>query len=154
MQQSGAPKHHQIPGDAAMQRGERFKRVVQSKANTLGYHTDEALAEAAGINANTLRNGGPAPGRARGTRAAGAGVPDPPRSVRLNAGAGREPPRPEPSVAVAIKALAVELHALRTRDRNRLAVLERTVELLAGSLLPGPATGGSQAPRAPRTTGE
>lgn len=39
-----------------MARGERFKQAIQARATLRGYPSDVALADAAGISANTLGN--------------------------------------------------------------------------------------------------
>lgn len=57
MEEGGAKTHRGArPNQVAMDRGERFRRFVTSKAAAQGLIHDKGIAAAAGVSENTLRN--------------------------------------------------------------------------------------------------
>lgn len=149
MAQSVDRTHHTGQA-AAVDRGERFRQAIQSRARALGYRSDAALAEAAGVSSNTLRNWWHGKGVELGSLLAVADVLDEGICDLLCAWQGRPLTRPESPLGD----LAAELRAWRTEDRDRLAQLEAMVAGLAEEALAARGTEGVAMPRARRPTVE
>lgn len=130
MQQSGA-RTHRVPGDAAMQRGERFRSAITALAAKKGLFSDVALAEAAGVSTNTLGNWWKGKGLELGTLVAVAGVLDQSVFDLLDVWQGREDRPVKASLAeVAVTSLVAALDA----DRVERQALTRAIRALVRSL--------------------
>lgn len=149
MQQSGA-RTHRVPGQSAMQRGERFKKAIYERAAPRGWTTDVAIAEAASVSTNTLGNWWKGKAPELGSLVGLADALDQSLWDLLNLWQGRPRATPEPTVAGALTTLADELRAWRTEDRARIAELEATVARLVAGVLDGRGTPGEAGPRALR----
>ena len=150
MDAGGDSTHHSAAGNVAMDRGERFRRAVQAKATAAGMASDEALARAAGISANTLRNWWHGKGLELGTLVAVADVLDESVFDLLSLWQGRTATQPSMTIAEAVAGLVAELHAWRTADCVRIAQLEATVKELVRAGPLAPESAGAIAPRARR----
>lgn len=125
MREGGASAQH-VPGQLAMERGERFKRAVYARAAPHGWTTDVAIAAAAGLTTNTLGNWWKGKAPELGSLVGLADALDQSLWDMLNLWQGR-PAEREPTVAQAITTLADELLAWRTEDEVRIAAVERFV---------------------------